>query len=428
MSAATAVSKGHCPLNTEGHHMTKRILAAAVIIVGTFGSPTWSQCETWKTVAGGTDSNVLALAEYNGKLIVGGGFTTAGGVTSPKIASWNGQQWTPLGGGLGPSGAVSALAVYNGKLIAGGSFNAPVPGGQEAHCIAQWNGTTWQTMGSGMSNMISPFVSAMAVYNGELYAGGIFSNAGGVLVFNIARWNGSQWAALGSGTNGWVKALAVYNGELIAAGSFTIAGGQTVDGIARWNGSNWQPLGPDASTSVFGMTVFGTDLIVGGAFGEIGGIDAQRVARWDGSNWFPIGDGFQGPGPSLVVECFTVSGGELIAGGVFSASGATSLNNLARWDGSHWQPLDNGVDNKVYGLSVYGNQIYSGGTFAEHIARWHECCPTDLNHDDLINVADLLGVINSWGICKGCAADITGDGTVNSADLLSVINAWGACP
>jgi hypothetical protein len=58
----------------------------------------------------------------------------------------------------------------------------------------------------------------------------------------------------------------------------------------------------------------------------------------------------------------------------------------------------------------------------------------DINNDGLVNVADLLIVINSWGPCapppRTCPADIapwpTGNGTVNVGDLLMVINFWSA--
>src|SRR4029450_10452825 len=58
-------------------------------------------------------------------------------------------------------------------------------------------------------------------------------------------------------------------------------------------------------------------------------------------------------------------------------------------------------------------------------------CPPDIappSGDGIVNSADLLAVINSWGACPGCPADINDDNIVNSGDLLAVINAWGVCP
>jgi len=54
-------------------------------------------------------------------------------------------------------------------------------------------------------------------------------------------------------------------------------------------------------------------------------------------------------------------------------------------------------------------------------------CPTDLNGDGVVGVADLLSIIDAWGACSGCAADINDDGTVNVSDLLEVVGTWGAC-
>ena len=56
-------------------------------------------------------------------------------------------------------------------------------------------------------------------------------------------------------------------------------------------------------------------------------------------------------------------------------------------------------------------------------------CPADIAAPSgVVNAADLLAVINSWGACPNCHADINHDNIVNAADLLAVINAWGPCP
>ena len=45
-------------------------------------------------------AQVCALTVYNGELIAGGWFTTAGGVTCNCIARWDGSAWQPLGSGM----------------------------------------------------------------------------------------------------------------------------------------------------------------------------------------------------------------------------------------------------------------------------------------------------------------------------------------
>jgi peptidoglycan hydrolase-like amidase len=110
---------------------------------------------------------------------------------------------------------VYALTVYNGELIAAGYFTTA--GGVSANYIARWDGSQWRPLGSGIGGTRpGPVVCALTVYNGDLIAGGDFTNAGGASANSIAKWNGTSWSPLGSGANAAVQALAVYNGELIA--------------------------------------------------------------------------------------------------------------------------------------------------------------------------------------------------------------------
>lgn len=54
--------------------------------------------------------------------------------------------------------------------------------------------------------------------------------------------------------------------------------------------------------------------------------------------------------------------------------------------------------------------------------------PVDLNGDGQINVADMLLLIEAWGVCPtgapGCSGDLDANGIVNVADLLNLIAAW----
>ncbi len=65
-------------------------------------------------------------------------------------------------------------------------------------------------------------------------------------------------------------------------------------------------------------------------------------------------------------------------------------------------------------------------------------CPADVappGGNGTINVADLLAIINTWGVCppgpNDCPTDFMpfgGNGVVNVNELLAVITAWGDCP
>ncbi len=69
----------------------------------------------------GTNGRIEALAVYEGDLIAAGNFGYAGGTRATQVAGWNGVRWEPLGEGLGCP--VHALAVYGGELYAGGECN-----------------------------------------------------------------------------------------------------------------------------------------------------------------------------------------------------------------------------------------------------------------------------------------------------------------
>jgi hypothetical protein len=65
----------------------------------------------------------------------------------------------------------------------------------------------------------------------------MFTEAGGTAAAHIAKWNGSSWSGIGTGitTGDYINALAFdSNGNLYAGGSFTQAGGIDCNNIAKW--------------------------------------------------------------------------------------------------------------------------------------------------------------------------------------------------
>ena len=217
-----------------------------------------------------------------------------------------------------------------------------------------------------------------------LYVGGFFEAAGGVVARSIAKWDGTSWTPLGSGLSGIVYDLAVFDDgggpALHACGTFVSAGGVTVNRIAKWNGSAWSALGtglttPASSPAAFAMAVFddgaGPDLYVGGTFTRAGGLTTNRIARWTGSAWQSFGSGVSG-GSSPQVRALTVfddgSGAALYVGGLFTTAGAsTTVNHIAKWNGSSWSALGTGMGSTVSALTVHddgsGSALFAGGAF-----------------------------------------------------------------
>jgi hypothetical protein len=272
------------------------------------------------------------------------------------------ENWDELIGNPGVAESVGGIGVvlYGNDLHVFGAFNSV--GGVAATNIAKREGVTWVSLAGGVR---SGHIAAASASVSDLYVGGSFSTAGIIVASNVARWDGTSWAPLGAGINGLVRAIAVRGNEVFVGGSFTLAGGVGANNIAKWDGTNWSALG-DGIVPVFepnewvgavdSLAVSGTDLFVGGRFRNAGGIGATNIARWDGTNWYALGNGlryFDGTGSENgAVRALAVINGVLYAGGEFRLAGDVEATNIARWDGSSWQPVGSGVNDLSECLSV----------------------------------------------------------------------------
>jgi hypothetical protein len=94
----------------------------------------------------------------------------------------------------------------------------------------------WTSLGDVEGTMMGDIaVSAICVYNEQLFIGGNFDSCGSLQASNLAVWNGSSWFSIGTGLNGRVNSLVVFNSALYIAGSFTNATGNSVNNIAKYN-------------------------------------------------------------------------------------------------------------------------------------------------------------------------------------------------
>jgi hypothetical protein len=172
-------------------------------------------------------------------------------------------------------------------LYAIGQFN--LAGGTSVSNIAKWNGSQWSGVGaSGLSGV----GYSLAVHDDgsgpALYAGGGFTQAGGVPAVRVARWDGSSWSAVGSGADGLVRKLHEYDfgdgPELVACGQFTSIGGVTAR-VARWNGSSWSAVATTAGGWLSSLATFDDgsapwpQLFAGGYFSDIDGAPSSSIAR-----------------------------------------------------------------------------------------------------------------------------------------------------
>ncbi len=288
----------------------------------------------------------------------------------------------PLQAQVGARDVPRALAVWNSE--------------QGEPCPPSWLPTFGTAPGTNDTILALTDFDDSSGAGPALYAGGLFTSAGGVQANHVARWDGSAWTPLGSGTDDDVRALTVFDdgggsGEkLYAGGAFTSAGGVAANHVAGWNGSSWEALGGGMNGDVHALAVFddgsgaGPALYAGGTFTSAGGVAANHVARWNGSSWAPLESGLNEAVHALVVfDDGSGAGPALHAGGSFTAAGGVGASRIARWNGSGWAALGNGFNSTVHALTCFddesgaGPALHAGGDFtltggvtANRIARW----------------------------------------------------------
>lgn len=220
-------------------------------------------------------------------------------------------------------------------------------------------------------------IFALAADGDRLYAGGAFTQIAGTVAEGIAVWSEDDgWEALedeaGQGIEGFVFAIAVSGDNVYVGGQFERAGGITVNNLAVWNRStrSWSAVGggvlgdgggdiPFVST----LKVEGTDLYVGGRFSKAGTLGVRNIARWNGSSWSGLGEGIDG-----TVNTIEYAQSTLYAGGSFSRAGTVTSNGIAQWNGSEWLSLDGGVNGFVNEIKASGDSgIVVGGSFTREV-------------------------------------------------------------
>jgi hypothetical protein len=126
---------------------------------------------------------------------------------------------------------------------------------------------------------------------------------------------------------------------------------------------------PGTDGQVMAVLVVSGQVYIGGFFSVVDKVAANNVARWDGTAWSPLGDGVSG-GVSPGVSALAAADGKLYVGGIFAnatdSGGPRIVNNIARWDpaSSTWSALGTGFNNGVGALApAGGGTLYAGGGF-----------------------------------------------------------------
>ncbi|UJR84483.1 hypothetical protein [Sandaracinus amylolyticus] len=346
----------------------------------------------------GDSGSVINLAFAGTSLYVGGSIGAVNATLSTptevfNAARWDGTVWHDMGGGLhresgigfgGPVGVVAAgpdgSVYFGGMLTRAGTIGV----GR----VVRWDGSYWQglrTPGETYHGVSGDVLALASLGTCEVYVGGDFRYAGGVLANGVARYTvDGGYESIGDGVLGAVHDLAVTSaGRVYAVGDFTDESGIVIRNVAVWDGVDWSGLGDGVAGAPRVIVVEeGTpDVVyVGGEFDEAGGARARNLARWDGTAWSDLGRGMLGypydfnPAEhtptrvsAIVIDPAT---GDLIVGGSFSEIGVdeahVQTNNVARWDGTRWTALGDGlgdVNGPVTALAWWDGRLVAAGEF-----------------------------------------------------------------
>jgi uncharacterized delta-60 repeat protein len=323
----------------------------------------------------GFNNSVYAIAvQADGKILVGGFFTAYNGATENSIIRLNpdGSKDTSFSTGTGFDESVNAIAVQaDGKILVGGDFTT-YKGAIENRIIRlnpDGSKDTSFIAGTGFDDL----VSAIAVQaDGKILLGGIFTAYNGATENRIIRLNpnGSKDSSFSTGTgfNGTVKVIA------IQADSKILVGGDS--GIIRLN-ANGSIDNSFSTGSGFDSTVrviaiqADSKILVGGNFSTYNGATENRIIRLntDGSK-----DSSLSTGTGIVGSIFAIAvqaDGKIIMGGFFSIYNGDSANNIIRLNTNGSKDISfgtgTGFNDKINAVKVQADgKILVGGIFTAY--------------------------------------------------------------
>jgi uncharacterized delta-60 repeat protein len=320
--------------------------------------------------------NTIAI-QTDGKVVIGGSFTTFNGTSRNRIARLNTDGSLDVSFNASGQTGISIVLIQNdGKILAGGSSG-----------VARYNtdGTADASFVGGSSNSI---VYSMQIQtDGKIVVGGNFTIISGTSRNYIARLNtdGTIDASFnpGTGFNNIVRTLAIQpDGKIITGGDFTSFNGTGRNYIARLNTNGTLDTGFNtgtgfnAGTGGYGTVIsisIQTDgaIVVGGDFTTFNGVSCIRLVRLNSTGTldssFNPGTRLNGP---VLTTCIQPDG-KIFAGGVFNSFGGFPSNYIVRYNTNG--TFDNvfntgtgaGFDQILYSICLQTDgKVLVGGTYS----------------------------------------------------------------
>lgn len=248
---------------------------------------------TFAIGTGFTGGSVTGIAvQADGRIVVVGSFTAFNGVARNRIARLNadGSLDNAFNVGAGANGSVLAVALdLDGRILVGGSFTSI--NGTARSGLARLTTAGAVDAGFDPGAGFNGAVYCIAVQrNGRVLVGGAFTSFNGSTpAARIARLqtNGSfdNTFTTGTGFNSWVYTIALQgDGKVLAGGDFTTFNGSSTNRLARLNTTGTLDTGFNTGTAcsnwVYGITWQPEGRVtVAGGFTSFNGVAYNRLVR-----------------------------------------------------------------------------------------------------------------------------------------------------
>jgi uncharacterized delta-60 repeat protein len=430
---------------------SRQFLACCLFLMGVTAFAAVGDLDATFNTGTGPSSAVNAIAiQADGKAVIGGTFTTINGVARNRIArlNSNGSLDAVFSPGTGADGAVSEVVVQaDGKVLIGGAFTTINGVARSRIARLNSNGSLDSTFASAVGAGANGVVSEVAVQaDGKVLIGGAFTTINGVTSNRIARLNsdGSLDTTFNSGTGASnnVSAISVQNdGKILIGGRFTTFNGVERKKIARLNndGSLDTTFIPgdaisNSFTEIFTIAVQSDGKIILG--GGISFITTSGVIIRLNDNG-SLDSGFTASVDKIINDLVVLANGKIAIGGVFTTVNTTSRNRVAVLNSNGtldtvFNPATgtnntiNSVDLQTDGKLLIGGSFTTyNGTAANYIARIDPGgLSNDNDGDGVINTSDNCPSIynanqlNADGDAQGdaCDSDDDNDGVADGSD------------
>ncbi|MBE0541227.1 MAG: immunoglobulin domain-containing protein [Verrucomicrobia bacterium] len=318
----------------------------------------------------GASAAVNSVAvQADGRVLVGGAFTTLGGQPRSYLGRLNANGTLDSTFNPGAGGSVSCLAMQTDeKILVGGAFTSLA--GQACNRIGRLNPDG--TLDIAFNPGANATVRSLALQtDGKILVGGNFTTLGGQSRNYLGRLNsdGTLDDSFNPGASDYVRALAVQpDGKILVGGYFSTLLGQSRSRIGRLNadGSLDDSFNPGASSTVYSIAVQADgQLLVGGYFSTLGGQPRMMIGRLNADG--TLDSGFN-PGADLDVYSLAVQAdGKILAGGYFSTLGGQPRSRIGRLnaDGTLDSTFNLGASSYAYALALQPDgRILVGGDFS----------------------------------------------------------------